>query len=589
MSQNENNSPSPNVTFRRQKNRRPRREISLFELIMDGRTDEALEVIESDNYNPNSRDGDDNTYLIAACQNEMTTVALTLIDTGKSKPSAINYRKETALMIACEKGLIDVALELIQTGESCPECKNIEGETALLFAAKSSYPNMDTLVKELLNTGKSLPHDKDIDGYTALSNAISRDNIKSAIEILNYDKTTANSVTDQGETPLMIATDINADEIALLLIKTGQSHPEYAEDNYSTALMNACRNKMNEVALDIIKTGKSNQFIQDNFGKTAIDYAEEEGLNDVVDAINALGTSDIEININANGFNSEQQENIQIQKYLAEHEDNICFKFENNYILTEKSTIIHLLNNPQNIKYKCKKEGDNKYNNTNNDLIGYDFTGDQNIIYSKKYFSLSSLTGLQLLVSVDELQNIINNKNASNMFCLSVFSKASSIISEAYIQGIAGVGADHCQPGKSTDICAILRGIAVCGPKETNVITNITLTDNTINIQYKTNTIKMTFENNQSIGELKDNFLQKLVSLNLIDNSTNKIVKFIYKGKIYGNDKNRDLVSSMPDFTPGQTLSAQIITTTGGKKLTKRRRKGNKSKRRYTKKRYFRK
>lgn len=584
MSQQLNSNPPQNVTVRSQSSKRRRRTgTSLFDLIYNQRTDEALELIETGNYNPNERDGEDNTHLMAACQNELTDVALTLLDTGNSNPSAVNYRKETALMIACEKSLIDVGLDLIQTGESCPECKSIEGETALLLATKTNHPTIDILVKELLNTGKSLPHLKDIDGYSALSNAISRGNIQSAIYILNYDPTTASSVNNEGETPLIIATDVNAFEVALPLLKTGKCHPEYAEDNYNTALINACRNGMEQVALEIINTRKSNQFVRDLSGKTALNYAEESGLDSVVNAIKALGTGDIEININAVGFDSENQENVQIKKHLSENQNNVCFKFQNTYFLTNRNFIETQLSMSQNIKYKCKKAGDNVYDNSDN-LITDDFTGDENILFSREYFSMSSLTGLQILVSAEEIKYIISNNISSNMFCLTLINNAEAIISDAYIQGTTGVGADHCQTGKSTDIYSIIRGIPICGQEE--IISNETpvISSNTINIQYKTNTLMMPFEDSQTIGELKELFLQKLVNEGLIDNTTNKIVKFIYKGKVYTNDKNAELVGSLPDFAPGQTLAALVsIVPSGGKRKTKKRqRKG--LKKRFTKK-----
>lgn len=582
--QQNNENPPPNVTIRRMR-RTPRTDLSLFQLIMDRRSDEAIEVVKSGNYNPISRDGNDNTYLMLACQNEMIDVALELIDRDNSNPEAINYSGDTALTIACKKGLIEVALSLIQTGESCPECKNDDGETALLLAVKNPDPTIDVLVVELLNTGKSLPHTKDMDGYSALSNAISNGNIHSAIEILKYDPTTANSVNNEGETPLIIATDVNIPEVASLLIKTGKSHPEYIDDNYNTALMIACRNRMIKVALDIIKTGKCNKFIRNDSGKTALDYAREAGLSEVVNAIKALGKSDIEINLNANGFDAEQQEDIQIKKYLDENKENMCFKFENSYFLTNKTVVKNQLSMPQNIKYICRQAGNNVYDENDN-LTSQDYTHDENILYSKKYFSLSSLTGLQILVLVDEIDDIINNYNSSNIYYLSIASSTPSIISEAYIKGISGVGADHCQTGKSTDIYTIIKGIPVNGPVEKLEKKVISVSNNTINIQYKTNTITLPIQSEQTIGQLKEQLLQKLVEQNLLDN-VNKSVKLIYKGKIYGNDKNADLLTSMPDFAPGQTLSAMIAATNGGKRHTKKHKKY--IKKRYTKKHYIKK
>jgi ankyrin repeat protein len=577
------NSPPTNVTVRNVRRRRQRTDVSLYMLIINHRIDEAIEMIESGNYNPSGRDGEDNTYLMLACENELTEVALALIDTDNSLPDAVNYHKQTALMIACEKGLIDVALALIQTGNSYPECINEYGETALLQCFTVDSQSVEVLVVELLNTGKSLPNHKDNDGYSALSRAISTRQIRSAIEILKYDPTTADTVNIEGETPLMIATDTNIVELVKPLIQTGKSHPEYIDEMYNTALMNACRNSMKEEALEIINTGKCNQFIRNSSGKTALDYANENNLTEVVEAIKNLGLTEIEININANGFDSEQQESIQIKKYLTEDEENICFKFNNTYFLTNKTNIENQMADNKNIKYKCKQAGDNRYDNNNN-LLTNDYTGDDNILYSTKYFSMSSLTGLQILVSIDELTNILSSNLSGNMFCLRIASNAPALISEAYIRGSSGIGADHCQTGKATDIYTLIRGIAVCGPEEKEEKEEKTVSQsNIINVQYKTNTVQLPFQNDLTIGQFKDEILQKLVEQNLLDTITNKMVKLIYKGKLYGNDKNNSTLGSIPDFAPGQTIQAMVSSTTGGKRKTKRRQKKF-GKKRYTKK-----
>ena len=74
-----------------------------------------------------------------------------------------------------------------------------------------------------------------------------------------------------------MACDRKMKEVALELIKTGNSKPDHIDQLFGwTALILACENVMTEVALELIKTGKSKPDHIDNFGNTALSLARRK-------------------------------------------------------------------------------------------------------------------------------------------------------------------------------------------------------------------------------------------------------------------------------------------------------------------------
>jgi ankyrin repeat protein len=499
---------------------------SLIKLINEGNRLDALRAIKNNNFIENEVDAsDNNTPLMLACEKNFDDIALALIASGKSKPSHLNYEGETAIIISCSKNMLEVSKKLLETGEA------------------------------------------------------------------SIDQTTA-----QGETPLIIACSFpDTEEITLEMIKTGKSIPEQVDVDNATALIMACQNKLTKTALELIKTGKSNWFITDVNGYTALEYASQNSMDEVVNAIQRLGFSEVSININELGFNPIEVNEEVVKDFLLDDPNNLCFKYEKKNYLTSRSYIDKFLSDKNNIKYRCILAGDNKYDDSGN-LISMDYTADKNIRYNEQYFSMSQTIGLPILVRLSELNHILDNAYSSNMYYLSPSGSFPALVSLDYVDGGSGVGADHCQTGKKTQKCSIIPAIATCLTTQIQETKPVLIKKTTeleqpesqsslqVKIQYKTKTLVIPIDQTTTIGKLKELLLEKLVSENDIDNVTNKNVRLIYTGKIYGNDKNEMIVTSLPNFTNGITMASTVqqlqAPVIGGKKRKTKKRIHNKK--RYT-------
>uniref|UniRef100_A0A6C0IS84 Ubiquitin-like domain-containing protein n=1 Tax=viral metagenome TaxID=1070528 RepID=A0A6C0IS84_9ZZZZ len=503
---------------------------SLIQLINDGNQLDALSAIRNNNFIENERDGDNNSPLILACDKKMDDIALSLIASGKSEPDHINYEGETALIISSSHEMKEVIKKLLETGNALVGHTTSQNETSLIIVC--SFPDTEDIAMEMIHTGKSVPEQVDIDN--------------------------------------------------------------------ATALIMACQNDLDDVALELIKTGKSNWFVRDNSGFTALDYATQNNMDEVVNAIQQIGYKELTINLNDTGFNPIEHEEEVVKDFLLDDPMNLCLKYSNKYYLTNRSYINKELTNKINIKYRCIFAGENVYDDSNN-LVSYDYTADKNIYYKEKYFSMNTLIGLPILVKVSELKNIINNSFASNVYYLTPSGSLPAIVSLDYIDGGSGVGADHCQTGKKTEKCSIVTALVDCGSNLVKPVLTRQINlgqqeqegtnpiDLNVKIQYKTKTIVIPIEQTTTIGQLKELLLEKLVLNSDIDSATNKNVRIIYTGKIYGADKNDMVVSSLPNFISGVTMSSSIqpIPVTGGKKKkTKKRITKKMRKLRYSKKAY---
>jgi ankyrin repeat protein len=502
---------------------------SLIKLINEGNRLDAINAIKNNNFIENERDSEDNTPLILACDAKMDDIALPLIASGKSEPEHISFIGETALIVACANKLKQVVKELVKINSSLVNITTINNETPLIISC--SFPDTEDMAFDIFNTGKSIP--------------------------------------------------------------------EQVDDDNATALIMACSNKLINIALQLIDSGKSNWFIRDTNGFTALEYAIKNKLDNVVNALQKIDNNELTINLNDVGFNTIEIQDENINNYLLEDNNNLCFKYKNKYYLTNRSYIYKQLNNKVNINYRCIFAGDNEYDNSNN-LISYDYTSDKNVVYSTEYFSMSILIGLPILVCVVDLNNIITNSYSSNVYLLSESGSLPALISLDYIDGGSGIGANHCQTGKKTTKCSIVRGLCKCESLNNNNSkpilqfnkseNNENLNDNKlieIKIQYKTKTVIIPIQENTTIGQLKELLLEKLVSEGDIDNTTNKNVRLIYIGKIYGNDKNDQVVTSLPNFSSGITMASMIQQTQtnigGKKKQTRKLNKKNIIRSRYTK------
>ena len=257
---------------------------------------------------------------------------------------------------------------------------------------------------------------------------------------------------------------------------------------------------------------------------------------------------------------------------------NICFKIGEHYFFTTKNGLERQLNDEANIKYGCVKAG---YNDPPNDP--YDYFADTNIIYDKPYLSLSSVFGLQIFVEKDEIDMIVANPFSTQLYNLiSTGVKLASIMSDAFINGRYGSSADHCQPGKETEVYTIIPGTGTCITEEPqtelqNVEPQTEENANTtinIKIQYKGHIYQFQVDDTSiTIGELKQKLLDKLLEDKYIT-SINQNVRFIYKAKIFTQDEiELNEIEIDPNGITLQSMLNPIQTNGGGKKNKKRTKK----------------
>ena len=608
------------------------------------------ELISTGQSNPGAVNDEGNTALTTACIEMASSIALEIIKSGQSNPGQANEDGHTALIYACGYGMTDVALELIKTGESKPEHQNESRDTALIYATKK---NMEEIVSELINTGQSNPGQVDEQGNTALITAcmqkfenIALNIIKSgqsdpghlnedgntaliyacgnkltdvALELIKTGESNPRVVGEKGFTALLYSCYKKMSEVAIELIKTGDSYEEFQEDSTgltalivsclnempevaleliktgesypgaetkkgATALMFACLRKQTQVAIELLKTGESNPQAVSTRGETALETATTNNMEEVVKLIkNELYK--YAININEDGYNFATMETIKIQDYLKENIGNLCFKIDNHNYFTNKKIIARQLVDEANIKYACVEAGYNKPENGD-----FRFTSDSNIIYEPDYLSLSAVFGLQIVVNKEEIEKLIENPYSGQLYnVIPTGVKLETIISQAYINGTYGSSADHCQPGKETEIYKFVPVTGICigdnssKGKEKEQEVQSENQEPYIKIQYKGKILefkKIYNINNITIGEIKKMLLYKLLEENDIT-SINQNVKFIYKAKIYTADEIK--LKEIEVNPSGITLQSMLTPIVGGRISKTKKRKTHKRKTRNTK------
>lgn len=589
----------------------------------NGMEDVVFALIETGNSNPGIKNDENETALTTACANAYKDISLKLLETGQSNPGVVNNEGDTALNLACYSNMPEVALKIIETGESNPGIINSHESTALINAC--SY-GLSEVITELLKLEKQSAGSINISqidesGNTALLHACDKALKDVSLELIKTGQSNPSQINNQGRTALFYACKTAMPEVALELIKTGNSNPGVVENGGFTALIAACVSKLSEVALELIKTGQSNPGVDINgttaliiacsnkqtevaialiqtglsnpesttamHGQTALDIAIKNNMEEIVKLLKDEQAKYI-IDINNQGYNFITMETVTIKQYINESIFNICFKIGEHYFFTTKNGLERQLNDEANIKYGCVKAG---YNDPPNDP--YDYFADTNIIYDKQYLSLSSVFGLQIFVEKDEIDMIVTNPFSTQLYNLiSTGVKLASIMSDAFINGRYGSSADHCQPGKETEVYTIIPGTGTCITEEpqteepqneepqTEENANTTIN---IKIQYKGHIYQFQVDDTSiTIGELKQKLLDKLLEDKYIT-SINQNVRFIYKAKIFTQD---EIELNEIEIDPnGITLQSMLnpIQTNGGKKINKKRTKKLIIKRRLTK------
>jgi uncharacterized protein YjbI with pentapeptide repeats len=336
------------------------------------------------------------------------------------------------------------------------------------------------------------------------------------------------------------------------LIMSDNWNPEEVHQDGKTALMIACLKGMEDVALALIASGKSNMYLINDDGDNAFKLATEKNLIKVLDAF----PKNI-IDIRQTGFDTISQEDVVISDYLKQNPYNLVLMINNSYYFTSKDAIKKQINNPINIKYGCKKAGEQS-----RDVM------DENIMYDITYFSLSSLFGLQILIQLEDAKKMMD-RLSGNMFILRKNITLPSIISQHFIDGGEGMSADHCQSGKATDTYIVFSASADCGINsevqgykeeiKAEVVTNI------ITVSYKEGKYSIPMHEGMNVEELKRLFLEYLKANGIVDPSRKFNVRFIFKGKILDDGLFTEIKKNPSEFI----IQAMVNSTDGGKK-TKR-------------------
>ena len=547
-----------------------------------------IEIIGRREFNPNETNKKGESLLMYAITIYALDVITALIESGLSKPDFImKTTRETALIYACVNGrmLENSAYEIINTGQSLPDHQDAYGRTALMYASQNGLAN---IVNELIETGNAGPELVDRHGFTALMFAVSGTRYADySLMITNVLIATGHSnpgtIGINGETALELACMNWLDECALAIVKTNESKPDHIFTQakpYPTALIFACANNWNEVALALIATGQSIPDYVDSDGQKALDYAMSNDMREVIELLSPDSNGINAIDIFQEGFNAITQERMQIKDYINISPNNLVFMINGNYYLSSKREIKTQYENKNNIKHGCFEAGENVW--VNNELTSIDYTDESNIDFNKEYFTLSSLFGMQIVVKTEEIESILDCKYASQLYIVeSTGVRLPAIISQAYINGSGGVSADHCQTGKATDVYTIKIASSTCGTEleETKEETkqeeekeDDNLLNQVINILYKARPYSFSINQNNTIGDVKNMLLNKLIADNdATVNSLNFNVNFIFKGRVYKEDSNNTPLSTLENPPYGITLQAMISPKVGGKKRRTRK------------------
>ena len=378
------------------------------------------------------------------------------------------------------------------------------------------------------------------------------------MEILKTADPNVGAISDDHFTALINACDNEKTEVALEIIKTGKSNPYVLNDeDQNTALSIACENRMTEVALEIIKTGQSNFESVNSDGHSALMIAKHNGMDEVVQAIE----NEYIVYINEDGRDFIKMETTKIQDYLQENNDGLCFKIENQYYLLKKQYLIMQLNDENHIKHGCKKAGND----------AHIYADDNNIIFEIQYLSLASIFGMQFVVKMEDVRNILDNPYSTQVYVALFANILPGLISVAYIDGDDGESSDHCQTKKETPVYSLRPGKVKCHSStaeeqaaEDFPVPNPNIT---LKLQYKGFIFEFDIENQSiAIGEIKQILLDKLRQEGHIE-TKNQNVKFIYKGRVYRDDAIR--LREIESESNNITLQSMVTPISGGRKTRK--------------------
>lgn len=498
-------------------------------------------LLETKQVNVSTPDRDNNTCLIYACKDKkFQEIALALLNYGNTNPEHVDNFSNTALMYACNNATPEVASKIIQTGQSNPSHVNDVGLTALIISIVFNLPN---IAIEILNTGNASPGHVD---------------------------------SDQHSTALIYACSKNMSDVALAILNTGEANPDVVDKREFTALMYSIKNNMINVIPVLLQTNNSNPTFKNSKGDSAFTIAKYNNYNDIVEMLEPYIVETNFIDINQTGFYAATQETLNITDHLNANPDNICFKVDDKYYLSNKFEILKQITDSAHIKLSCFKAGENEVDENNN-IVGYNYIASSNIDSSIPYFSMSAIIGLQILVNARIMHKIILDNFSTKLFILEQTDTIfPGIMSYAYYNGTYGSSADHCQSGKATPLYVIKPASPICNKPETTKrqIDEEPIIEQTIKVQYKGNIFTFPITLSTTLGDIQHMLIEHLIQIqDPIVNSYNYTFQFIYAGSVYNRkeDQTNKLLTDLANPPFGITLQAMIKPMIAGKSTKKHR------------------
>jgi hypothetical protein len=149
------------------------------------------------------------------------------------------------------------------------------------------------------------------------------------------------------------------------------------------------------------------------------------------------------INLSEIGFDMINQEEIDIRTYLNDDINNIVFKFNNMYILSNKQTLLeYSLSNNSNTVYKCYREDTALYPRF------------ENLDLRSPYFKVNALPAMiGGLIKMSQLKTIINSPNIRIIQISSnPIDTCASVASLEMLYSRNALSANHCQAGNSMPV-----------------------------------------------------------------------------------------------------------------------------------------
>lgn len=217
-----------------------------------------------------------------------------LMDLTKKQKQDLGIQTNVSILnmmnVKMKKSDVNSIISIINKGNWDPTEFDSNGLNALELAC---HMKNIPIIRALINSGKiNLGEPNKNTSYTILILSIVLDLKDIALELIRTGQSNPGHKDSNKITALMYACDKNFDDVALELIATGQSDPGYQNDFGDTALMYACKRGNVNIALKLISTGQSDPGVENDDGDTALTICCENALMDVRVAIELINTGE---------------------------------------------------------------------------------------------------------------------------------------------------------------------------------------------------------------------------------------------------------------------------------------------------------